>query len=89
MAVTTALCADQVTRAAPASRPQMSELAGRIVQRLTLSFRRTVVDVAPVCAERRVTERCSRERREVVESVCLPHRPVTPFQFRLPPPALA
>ena len=34
LAVTTALCADQVTAAAPTLRPQVAELAGRIVTRL-------------------------------------------------------
>jgi hypothetical protein len=94
VAVTTALCADQVVRAAPASasspsRTQVSELAGRIVQRLTVSFRRTVADAAPVRPQTRATERCTVDRPETAATVRVEHRPVSPFQFRLPPPTVA
>ena len=34
VAVTTALCADRAAAAAPASRPHVAEMAGRLVQRL-------------------------------------------------------
>jgi len=92
VAVTTALCADHVVRAAPASstsRTQVSELAGRIVQRLTTSFRRTVADATAVRPETRVSGRRTIEQPETFTAVRIQHRPVSPFQFRLPPPAFA
>jgi hypothetical protein len=92
VAVTTALCADHVVRAAPASSPsrtQVSEFAGRIVQRLTTSFRRTVADAPAVRPETRVSDRRTVERYEIVTTVPVEHRQVSPFQFRLPPPNLA
>jgi hypothetical protein len=92
VAVTTALCADHVVRAAPvsvSSRTQVSEIAGRIVQRLTVSFRRTVADPAAVRPETRVSDRRTIEHCETVTTVSIAHRAVTPFQFRLPPPACA
>jgi len=92
VAVTTALCADHVVRAAPASvssRTQVSEIAGRIVQRLTVSFRRTVAEPSAVCSETRVSDGRTLEHSETVTTVCVEHRAITPFQFRLPPPDLA
>jgi hypothetical protein len=90
LAVTTALCADQVTASAPTLRPQVAELAGRIVTRLTQSFGRTVTDAAQVLPRQRVlTGRTA--PRSFLASVGVPpfaHQPISPFQFRLPPPAL-
>ena len=88
LTVTTALCADQVAAAAPTLRPQVATLAGQIVTRITRSFSESVTVVLPVHA-RRSDGHPSRPELSVVS--CrddLPHRPVSPFQFRLPPPAL-
>ena len=90
LAVTTALCADQVTAAAPTLRPQVADLAGRIVNRLTLSFGRTVAGASQV-RPRTQALTCPAESRTVVSPTATPayaHQPHSPFQFRLPPPAL-
>ena len=87
LTVTTALCADQVAVAAPTMRPQVVELAGRIVNRLTKSFRQTVTVELPVDARQRSGD-TSRPELSVVPESDVPHRSISPFQFRLPPPAL-
>jgi hypothetical protein len=87
LTVTTALCADQVAVAAPAMRPQVSQLAGRIVTRLTRSFRQVVTVELPVHARQRWGEPARPELSAVAPATDVPHVPVSPFQFRLPPPA--
>ena len=90
LAVTTALCADHVASAAPTVRPQVGTLAGRIVTRLTQSFGRTVAGANQVLSRQRSLS----GRANVVASVAPvsasapAHRPLSPFQFRLPPPTL-
>jgi len=90
LAVTTALCADQVTAASPAVRPQVGTLAGRIVTRLTLSFGRTVAGATQLAPRQpSLTHRANVPTR--VAPVVVPvltRQPLSPFQFRLPPPAL-
>jgi hypothetical protein len=91
LAVTTALCADQVTAAAPSLRPQVSELAGRIVTRLTQSFGRTVAVAQVLPRQRAMTGRTNAPATAPQPPVSAPdfaHQPTSPFQFRLPPPAL-
>ena len=90
LAVTTALCADQVSASAPVLRPQTASLAGRIVSRLTQSFGRTVADASQVQPRHRSLARPAAERPPVTRaSVPAPaHQPLSPFQFRLPPPAV-
>ena len=90
LAVTTALCADQVTAAAPSLRPQVTDLAGRIVSRLTQSFGRTVADSAQVLPRQRVVAGRPTSGDSIVPQVAVALRPqpLSPFQFRLPPPAL-
>jgi hypothetical protein len=86
--VTTALCADQVAVAAPTIRPQVADLAGRIVTRLSRSFRQSVTIELPDHARCRDAEPSRVEVTPVAPSDDLPHRAVSPFQFRLPPPAV-
>jgi hypothetical protein len=90
LAVTTALCADQVSVAAPSLRPQVAEFAGRIVTRLTQSFGRTVADAARVAPRQQVMTARTNPRAPVapVVTTSLSHQPLSPFQFRLPPPTL-
>ena len=90
LAVTTALCADQVSASAPALRPQAPSLASRIVTRLTQSFGRTVADASRVQPGTwAVTQRTSPAAAFAPAPSPLPaHAPLSPFQFRLPPPAL-
>lgn len=88
LAVTTALCADQVAVAAPALRPQVAELAGRIVTKLAHSFRQTVTAELPVHSRQRVTLVRPGVASRDTGARHVAHRAVSPFQFRLPPPTL-
>lgn len=88
MTVTTALCADKVVVAAPTVRPQVAGLAGQIVNRLTRSFRQTVTIELPVHARQRWTYVSEPEAPTLAGSVDVTHSQLSPFQFRLPPPAL-
>src|SRR3954453_11184364 len=88
LTVTTALCADQVAVAAPTLRPQVAELAGQIVTRLSRTFRQSVTVELPVHVRGRDVHVSRPELSSFVPSDDVPHRPVSPFQFRLPPPAL-
>jgi hypothetical protein len=88
LTVTTALCADQVAVAAPTLRPQVVELAGRIVNRLTRSFRQSVTVELPVHARQRSGALSAPELCALTPASDVPHRSISPFQFRLPPPAL-
>jgi hypothetical protein len=88
LAVTTALCADQVAVATPILRPQVAQLAGQIVNRLSRSFRHVVTVESPL-HER---DRSPLDRDATVAtapaSAAVAHQPLSPFQFRLPPPTL-
>ena len=86
LTVTTALCADRVAVAAPSLRPQVAELAGRIVTRLTRSFSESVPVEFPVHARQRV-QPSRPQPAAVVPADDVARQPLAPFQFRLPPPA--
>ena len=89
LTVTTALCADQVAVAAPSVRPQVAGLAGQIVNRLSRSFRQAVRVEVPVHARQRDAHPSRPRLASIVPAEeDVSHRPVSPFQFRLPPPAL-
>jgi hypothetical protein len=86
VAVATALCADQAVAAAPAPAPHVAEMAGRLVDRLSQPFRRTLPSaLKPI-------NRYS-PARIVAVTLCRPMSAISaarpefsPFQFRLPPP---
>jgi hypothetical protein len=93
--VTTALCADHVTTAAPASRapvtardqmPPVVQLAGRLVSRLSQSFGRTVPSALPTEARQPQPPAPQHERTLDDQSLRVTRAPLSPFQFRLPPP---
>ena len=91
VAVTAALCADQVVAAAPANRTeagQAASLASRFVNRLSQSFRRTVAAALPRPAAEAVGPVCPGVRRlpNALQAPVL-HPTLSPFEFRLPPPA--
>jgi hypothetical protein len=81
-------CADHAMAATPALRPEVVQLAEKLVNRLSESFSRTAVsivifprrqtigDIAPVMTE----------QPSGAQPVS-PH-PLSPFEFRLPPPAV-
>lgn len=90
MVVTTALCADHMSAAAPHAIPhrQARQSTQGLVQRLTQNLRRSVGDQLPG-----YLARCSLSSRVVMPTISwldtLParvHQPLSPFEFRLPPP---
>lgn len=86
VAVTTALCADQVALAAPVQRPQVTEMAARLIDRLSQTFRRTVPNaVRPIDRSRVSTAKPAARVAPVTIAVSL-NCELSPFQFRLPPP---
>ena len=96
MVVTTALCADRAASAAPVLLGSPSgkahaagarqTLAGRIVTRLSQTFRQVVPSAAPLQA-RQVTPAVTVAPRALADqSLGVPSLPISPFQFRLPPP---
>ena len=87
VAVTTALCADQVVQAAPVARTQTIELAGRLVMRLAQRLRRVVASIRPWQERLRGLAQVRRTSLVLVPAMVAPRR-ISPFQFRLPPPSL-
>jgi hypothetical protein len=86
--VTVALCADRAVAAAPVLRPQVASAAGKLVTRLSVTFRRVVPSV-------RVYQ-TSGESVAVLAPVApaIDQRPsfglrLSPMLLRLPPPVLA
>jgi len=90
VAVATVLCADQAGAgaAAPLPKPPVTEMAARLVERLSQPFRRTMPSaIRPI----------TRSRTAFVQ-VAIPPRPaavaathsvlLSPLQFSLPPPAV-
>jgi hypothetical protein len=91
LAVTTALCADQAVTVAPAARAQgveFGQLASRLVTRLARNFRRTL----PAAIREPAREQRSPDPESALFAVAdfpsAGHAPISPFQFRLPPPAV-
>lgn len=88
VAVTAALCADRVVAAAPLPRAPVAEMAARLVIRLSESFSRPAPD------DVRPDERCETAEAPSYPRAVPAQRPhvaratFSPFQFRLPPPAL-
>jgi hypothetical protein len=91
--VVTALFADRAAWGAPVSRPQVVEqTAARIIDRLTVKFRRAV-PVAALYEHRTnhvVTVVTTTRPNDMVPPAREPaHRPSLPTFFRLPPPTVA
>ena len=88
LAVTAALCADQLASAAPIPKTPVVEIAARLVLRLSESFPKTVTrDVRPEIRPQRFETTPPVTPAPVAEAI-IPHQTTTPFQFRLPPPSL-
>jgi len=83
-----ALCADRgvaVAVAAPShARPQPASVASRVMDRLSLSLRRVVPSVKVI--ETRREGKVIEAPVASPEPVLIGRRPISPFQFRLPPP---
>jgi hypothetical protein len=89
LAVSTALCADQAVLAAPSTAPgaELAQIAGRLVDRLSRSFRSTTPAHWSSDLPRRWPERPTASAPMPAIAVVHPLRPlISPFQFRLPPP---
>src|SRR3982750_4512166 len=86
VAVTTALCADRATQAAPIVRTHVAEMAHRLVMRIARRFRRAVNANLPW--QLRAGGIGQLARRPILRPVPVLAAPVpiSPFQFRLPPP---
>jgi len=93
--VATALCADHVAAAAPFVRapvaardpvPPVVQLAGRLVNRLSRSFSRTVPHRLPHEARRPDAAVAQAPAKPADQSLSVVPPPTSPFQFRLPPP---
>jgi hypothetical protein len=89
MVVTTALCADRAAAAAPivvASTSTRPTLAGRLVDRLSRTFRQVVPSAAPVQARQVTVAPTTAAPLLADQSLGVESLPLSPFQFRLPPP---
>jgi hypothetical protein len=83
--VATALCADRAVAASPAVRPEPAARS-TLVGRLKVSFRRCVA-VVRLWEARRDQERPAQAAAPVVQLCRFEAISLSPFQFRLPPPA--
>src|SRR5437762_11796273 len=86
MVVATALCADRSVAATPVARPQAQGLARTFAAKLTTSLRRAVASTR-VDSVRRV-ESAPVFALPIREAASGVRSDFSPFQFRLPPPAL-
>jgi len=88
VAVTTALCANQVVSAAPLPRPHVTEIAAHFVGRFSQTFRRTVPNSVRGAVRQQVDTVPSPARFDPERDAVAFQREFSPFQFRLPPPVL-
>ena len=86
VAVTMALCADHVAAARPAPTDAVTEMAGRLVSRLTQTFRRVVPSAlrTPLRQQWAAVADDVPRRRIVTAPVARPT--FSPFHYRIPPP---
>jgi hypothetical protein len=83
--VATALCADRMSIAAP-SQPQVTQIAGRLMDRLTGQLRRAVVAGKLYQPMRRGLPPVESVVIAPVQIAPAVHSLLSPFYFRLPPP---
>jgi hypothetical protein len=83
--VATALCADRAALPSPATRPDACEARPTLVGRLSVGLRRCVASVR-LWEERRDQDRPSPVIVEMPAVIAFVPAPISPFQFRLPPP---
>ena len=86
--VATALCADRASAAAPLDKPQVAQLARTVAKKLTSSFRRVVPSIRFVENRREGLCDLTASLRTEVRTPIVHATMGSPFQFRLPPPAL-
>jgi hypothetical protein len=90
VAMTTALCADQIVVAAPSAQPrpvEIAQMAQRLVSRLSENLRNTV-PAATLCQARSEVRQANPASPAIAweTPASVQHIPASPFQFRLPPP---
>jgi hypothetical protein len=85
--VATALCADRAVAAAPALRPQVASVAGKLVTRLSVSFKRVVPSIRVYETHRQTVVPLIAHAPISDETVCYGIR-LSPLVQRLPPPVL-
>ena len=85
--VTAALCADRAIAAAPAARLESARPTASFITRLTRNLGRTVQAVK-LHQDRSESERPTPLRALAPVELPPVHRPVSPFEFRLPPPLI-
>lgn len=86
--VATALCADTVAQAAPELRPQVHQMATRIVRRLSISFRQVVPAAPMLQSHRDGASQSPMQPRMISQDRAWPTQAFSPFEFRLPPPVI-
>jgi hypothetical protein len=85
--LTVTLCADRAMAAAPALRPEVVQLAEKLVSRLSESFGRSAVSIAIFPQQRPSAAAVVVPSPAPLTSARTPvPQPISPFQFRLPPP---
>jgi hypothetical protein len=83
LVMTAALCADRAAAAAPQVRPATAGVASRVIDRLALSLSRVVNSVRVIQTR---TDATTIEFIAAAPEPVLHHPPLSPFEFRLPPP---
>lgn len=89
VAMTTALCADQMVFATPTAcaRPvEIAEIAHRLVERLNEGLRCQSLAMAPTPVRFDHQAAAPQFYLQLQSQETAAHPPITPFQFRLPPP---
>jgi hypothetical protein len=85
--VATALCADSTALPSPAPRPDATPSGQTLVRRLSVSLRRCVSTVR-LWEPRRDQDRPEAKIAQPPVVAAFTPLPISPFQFRLPPPVL-
>ena len=91
VAMTTALCADQMVFATPTAcaRPaEIAEIAHRLVERLNEGLRGRSLAMVSTPARSNQQAAAPRLHLQLQSQATAAHPPITPFQFRLPPPTI-
>jgi hypothetical protein len=81
-------CADRAMAATPAIRPEVVQLAEKLVSRLSQSFSRTAVAIVSFPQRQPVMVSASFRPIFVTSASSFVPPPLSPFEFRLPPPAV-
>jgi hypothetical protein len=81
-------CADRAMAATPALRPEVVQLAEKLVNRLSKSFSRTAACITIFPQRQSIASTNAPSAKPIHESQPTIPQPTSPFQFRLPPPTV-